>query len=423
MDEASKVKEVGEVKTTWKRVACWIGVAVALCGGGGPARGADAVEQDPGGFLYGTIETRSGGRYTGLIRWDTEEAFWDDLFHGAKEDLPHLKQRKKERRSRITVFGVTVGYRWDEETTGRLLVARFGDIREIRPRGAEDAELVMKSGSSIEVDGGSNDLGARVVVLDVQLGEVALDWEKIDRIAFGPAPRGVALPAWRLHGTVHAAGQTFEGPVQWDMQESLSSDKLDGESDDGELSIAMGQIRRIERRSSSSSRVVLTDGRELVLRGTNDVDESNRGICVEDPRYGRVAISWDAFESLELGPSRSSGRGYADYPALGKLRGTVTDREGKTHAGELVFDLDEQESWEILNGSRDGIDYDIPFALVRSIEPDRWDSSRVVLRGGAELLLEDGQDVSEVNAGVLVLSGDDEETFVAWQDVRRIAFD
>ena len=43
------------------------------------------------GFLYGTVETNSGNNYTGLIRWGTEEAFWDDLFNSAKDDLPYLE--------------------------------------------------------------------------------------------------------------------------------------------------------------------------------------------------------------------------------------------------------------------------------------------------------------------------------------------
>ena len=45
----------------------------------------------------------------------------------------------------------------------------------------------------------------------------------------------------------------------------------------------------------------LDDGRKLRLRGSNDVDDDNRGILVEDPRYGRVEISWDDFERLEFG--------------------------------------------------------------------------------------------------------------------------
>ena len=50
--------------------------------------------------------------------------------------------------------------------------------------------------------------------------------------------------------------------------------------------------------------------------------------------------------------------------------------------------------------------------------------SLVTLRNGEELHLEDGRDVGENNAGVLVHQGDGERpTFIAWDDVRRIDFE
>ena len=49
------------------------------------ARAASGPHQ---GFLYGTVETRSGASYTGLLRWGREEAFWDDLFNATKPDEP-----------------------------------------------------------------------------------------------------------------------------------------------------------------------------------------------------------------------------------------------------------------------------------------------------------------------------------------------
>jgi len=69
-----------------------------------------AEEAGPHGHLYGTVTTTSDHEYTGLLRWGTEEAFWDDLFNSAKGDLPYLEEYEKEtrQRDRIKIFGITV---------------------------------------------------------------------------------------------------------------------------------------------------------------------------------------------------------------------------------------------------------------------------------------------------------------------------
>jgi len=322
-----------------------------------------AKSQSVEGFLYGTVETESDNTYKGLLRWGNEEGFWDDLFNSAKEDLPYLEKHGRNERSRIKVLGVTVGYRYDF-SSDRLFIVRFGDIDELRPRRGDRVDVVMKNGEIYEVAGASNDIGAKVTVFDDSLGEVVIDWDKIEKVTFGPAPSSITPPAHRLHGTLKTNEETFKGFIQWDSQECMSTDKLDGDSEDGNLSIEMGKIRSIEKRSSKSSSVELKDGRTIVLRGSNDVDESIRGIFVEDERYGRVKVSWDAFESVEFSDVTKSGKGYADYKPATRLRGTLTDYEEKTYSGAMVFDLDETETWEMLNGSRGDVEYYIPFEMI-----------------------------------------------------------
>jgi hypothetical protein len=226
----------------------------------------------------------------------------------------------------------------------------------------------------------------------------------------------------RLFGKVVTEDGSFEGYVQWDSQECLTTDRLDGQSEDGELSIEMGKIKAIEKNNSRGSRIELVDGRKLVLEGTNDVDSSLRGIFVEDPRYGRVQVSWDAFERVEFRAMDRTGKGYDEYKPAGKLSGSVTDQEGQVRSGRLVFDLDEEAGWEILNGSRHGVAYHIPFGLVRSIEPQRGDTSKIVLRSGEEVTLGEGQDVAESNAGVVVVRDDGREVHLPWSEVKKIEF-
>ena len=72
---------------------------------------------------------------------------------------------------------------------------------------------------------------------------------------------------------------------------------------------------------------ILVDGREIVLSGTREAGHGNLGIYVDDRRYGRVLISWDAFERLDFSPS-GSGPAYGDFPPGHPLTGSVTTRAG-----------------------------------------------------------------------------------------------
>jgi hypothetical protein len=390
------------------------------CGAALPAAAADSD-----GFLYGRLTTRDGNTYEGRLRWDDEEAFWGDYFNSAKEnnewvDMAPRRERERGRRS-IEVFGVEIGSvdGWDGHSEGRQFIARFGDIARIEPRGGDDVLVTLKSGTEFELEGGANDVEAEVRVWDAGLGFIEVDWKRIRAIEFLPTPGLGAVPL-RLHGTVKTRSGDFTGFVQWDQEECLGPDELDGETMDGDMSIAMGNIRAIERRSSGSSRVMLKDGREVVLSDTNDVDDSNRGIYVEDPRYGRVLISWDAFERVDFNDG-GSGPGYGDFPKGAALEGTVTTVDGKKLSGRLVYDLDESETTEMLDGEYRDIDYSIPFSLVAAVVP-RGDSSKVTLHNGEELVLEGAVDVSEDNAGLLVFAGAGEPTYVNWNDVERVDF-
>lgn len=392
------------------------------CGLAAPAAAADAA-----GFLYGRITTRDGNTYEGRLRWDDEEAFWGDYFNSSKEDNPWVElapRRERERRRRsIEVFGVEIGsiHERNGSSGGRQFVARFGDIARIEPLGGDDLRVTLKNGTTFELEGGSNDVGADIRVWDGSLGVVEVAWRRIRAIEFLPTPALGAVPQ-RLYGTVKTRAGEFTGFVQWDQEECLGPDELDGETRDGDMSIPMGNIRTIERRSSRSSRVVLRDGREVVLSDTNDVDDSNRGIYVEDPRFGRVLISWDAFERVDFSDG-GSGPAYSDYPPGRPIAGTVTTAAGEKLSGRIVWDLDESETTEMLDGESRDIDYSIPFSLVASVVP-RGDSSRVVLRSGVELVLEGSVDVGEDNAGLLVfVSGRERPSYVRWSDVERVDFD
>jgi hypothetical protein len=187
-------------------------------------------------------------------------------------------------------------------------------------------------------------------------------------------------------------------------------------------------MRSIARRSQNSSLVTLLDGREIVLSDTRATGHGNRGIYVDDPRYGRVLISWDAFEGVDFSPGRT-GPAYGAFPAGRPLTGTVITRSGRRHAGRLVYDLDESETTETLDAPSLGVDYTIPFGLIASIvlpglEERDARQARVILRSGEEVHLELSGDLGESNAGMLVFFDDGQRPeYVPWTDVRRVDFD
>jgi hypothetical protein len=404
------------MSTTIRRpiLAALLGTALAI-----PAAAAGSE-----GFLYGKITTHDGKTYQGRLRWDDEEAFWGDYFNSSKEENHWVdmapRHERRERRRTVELFGFELASfgDWDEHVS-RQFVARFGDIAKIEPDHGDDLTVTLKSGTRMELEGGSNDVDAKVVVWDTSLGQIGVDWRHIRSVELMPTPANLAVSEPRLYGTVKTRSGDFTGFVQWDQEECLGSDELDGETEDGDMSVRMGNIRSIERRSRSSSTVTLQDGRTVVLSGTNDVDSSNRGIYVEDPRYGRVLINWNAFERVDF-VDGGSGPGYKAFAPGQPLAAIVTIAGGKKLTGRLVYDLDESETTEMLDGERRDVEYSIPFALVQTIVPGP-SSARVTLRSGEELFLDDTTDVSQDNAGLLIFElGKERPTYVPWEDVEVI---
>ena len=186
------------------------------------AAAVPAIAADTAGFLYGRVTTEAGDTYQGRLRWDDEEAFWGDFFNSAKEDNEWVdlapRDDREGRKRRIEVFGVEIGSveKWEDFDHGRQFIARFGDIARIEPRHGDELVVTMKSGKKYELEGGSNDVEAKIRVWDGSLGVVELDWRRIRAIDLMETPALGAVPV-RLHGTVKTRSGYFTGFVQWDQ--------------------------------------------------------------------------------------------------------------------------------------------------------------------------------------------------------------
>ena len=405
------------------------GVAVSPAVPRGPATSVEAHR----GFLYGRVTTHGGAAYEGRLRFGgDEEAFWGDYFNGFKEENPWTAEVPPERLTEsrpVTVLGVEIARRERRLDLGRPFMARFGDIRRVEPSGRE-LLVTLKSGTGFVLDRfDADDFADGVRVWDDRHGVVDLSERRIRAIEFLPTADLAEVPD-RLHGTVRTAHGSFTGFVQWDRQSGVGADELQGRTADGELSLRFDAIRTIARDSENSALATLRDGREFVLSGTRAAGRGNRGVYVDDRRYGRVLVSWEAFERLDFGDAGASGPAYGDFPPGRPLSGAVATRAGRRLAGRLVFDLDESETTETLDAPAGGIDYTIPFGLVASVAlPDREGCgpgrhAGVTLHGGEALELECAGDLGEGNAGTLILTGGGKPAvYVPWTDVTRIDLD
>jgi len=392
-----------------------------------------AQAQDEG-FIYGKVTTEDGDMYEGPIRWGKEEVYWTDMFNASKREnknldylsdreLDRLEDRYDDNDNLVSRF---INITWDDND-GRFVhefSTEFGNIEYLRIRSNSRVKVGLKNGDNIEVDGsGYNDIGAKLTVLDRELGKMRISWSNLEEVEFLPTPSNLNEKFGEpLYGTVYCDLGEFTGFIQWDHDERVGTDILDGEEDGDDYEIAFEKIESIERDGFSSSLVKLKSGRVLDLKGTNDVDDDNNGIIVTVKGLGRVDIEWDDFDKVEFKEAPSSGPSYGSFSAPKQIRGTVQVDNGDRHSGEIIYDLDEEYSFELLNGEKDDTKFIIPFSKIKSVEPLRSDEAEIILKSGDRIVLEDGQDVSDKNLGVLIKT-DSDRVYVPWDRIEKITLD
>lgn len=392
-------------------------------------------------FIYGKVYMHNDRVYEGPIRWGKEEAYWVDVFNSGKEknsNLRYLSDRERDDlASRQNDWGYWTGGFMDRwfgwSSSGNTyrndfthqFACQFGELKSLEPSGRKYVEVEMKNGDKFTVLGeGYNDIGEEIRIMDPEMGQVDIDWNRIRKIEFMKTPKNLANKFGKpLYGTVEAYGEKFTGFVQWDHDERLSIDKLDGDTDDGDLSIEFGKIQSIERRGGSSL-VVLKSGRELRMTGSNDVSSGHRGVIVMNKDFVSVDIPWNEFDKVTFSESIPGPLStYDEYSSQKQLTGEVTTREGKTLTGRIVYDLDEEYDYELLQGKKGDYKFSIALRSVKQIEQVSEYRCVVELRSGAKLSLDDEQDVNERNQGVLVFAKENQEpVYIPWSEVKLIAF-
>ena len=379
------------------------------------------------GRICGVVHTRDGETFRGPIRWDKNEAFWDDILDGTKKrEGRHWEGRRREKR--IDILGLRIS--WDEGVTEIKASSgiQFGYIKSLERRSRNRAILELKNGERITFYGYSTDIGSgvrEILIDDPEQGEVELDWDDLDVVEFSECdPAHIIKPQRRLYGEVETRrGDKFKGFITWDMDELFHSDILDGEERHRTRKIPFEKIKAIERRSSSSAWVYLRNGDRMRLSGTNDVDSGNRGIVVKDPDFGRVTIEWDDFDRLEIldGAEKYLVR-YDEFEEIRPLYGVVYDEDGDSYEGFIRWDDDEAYTWELLDGECCRVEIDVEFSQIAEIEKASSRSCRVTLRNGNSFKLSGSNDVNDENKGIFVTTEEGGEIELDWYDFEKVIF-
>jgi hypothetical protein len=114
---------------------------------------------------------------------------------------------------------------------------------------------------------------------------------------------------------------------------------------------------------------------------------------------------------------------YDQFKNQKELSATVKTFGGESYSGRLVFDLDEEFDFELLQGKDHDFEYTTAFRNVKKIKT--YDDTRceIELKSGQKLKLHDAQDVDERNQGLLLFaSGKDKPTYIPWEKVSEIEF-
>jgi len=388
------------------------------------------------GFIYGKITMSDNSIYTGQIRWGREETFWTHIFNSTKLSNDNLKLLSRRDRklldenskssNRSTWFSFRIDFSSYQNEYNHVFATEFGNIKSIKILGREEVEVELKNGEIIELEGGSNDIGTKIKILDTEIGEIDLKWKRVEKIEFMQTPSSLEYKIGEpLYGKVVTSDGEFSGIVQWDLEECVSTDKLDGDSDNGDVSIEFGKIKSItkERRGSL---VKLKSGKEIYLTGTNDVNNDNRGVAISVDGIGRVEVGWRDFKSVIFeNRAKTSGKKYDDFKTNKNLYGQVKTIDDNLFSGIIIFDLDEGSGIEILNAQIDRTEYWIPFANIKKITPKNSSYSRIELKNGKKLLLGKSQDVTDRNNGILILKDKDdtEPKYIPWDRIDEISFE
>ncbi|HVP07782.1 MAG TPA: hypothetical protein VMS71_08070, partial [Candidatus Acidoferrum sp.] len=184
---------------------------------------------------------------------------------------------------------------------------KFEKIASISRYSSSASSVKFKTGDEVVLRG-SNDVDSDnrgILVCDPGFGQVTVNWDEFASLDLSQAPSAVTYASFDggrpLHGTVYTEdGDSYTGTVRWDNDEQYTWELLNGSYHDASFDIELGLVKEIARVSTRGSKVTLWDGRSFELRGSNDVDEDNKGIFITPDRGKEIEVPWEDFKRVEF---------------------------------------------------------------------------------------------------------------------------
>ena len=104
-----------------------------------------------------------------------------------------------------------------------------------------------------------------------------------------------------MYGTVEDEdGKKYTGYITWDDDEKFGWEILNGKYHDLDMEIEFNNIQSIRKRAFWGAEVTLKNGKKFRLEDSNDVNEDNKGIFIEDEEGNEIEVEWDDFEEVRF---------------------------------------------------------------------------------------------------------------------------
>lgn len=256
--------ELGEFAVRWDRIK--------------QVRFTSAPANSKNGFgepIYGTVNAGRKGTFKGIIRWDSDERFLDEILNGedrdGKKDIP------------------------------------FRSIKSITKKG-NGVDVVLNSGREFYLTG-SNDVNREnrgVVIFDPEIGRVVVPWRDFFDLEITPPKKEWMLayddfsrPSGISGTVVTIDGEEHTGLLAYDLDEAWEFEILDGNDDDVTYQIPFRHIKNIIPKNYNYSSVILRNGTNLLLGGGRDVSEDNDGILVFPSKDAKpIYVRWSKIDQV-----------------------------------------------------------------------------------------------------------------------------
>ncbi|WP_200979544.1 hypothetical protein [Echinicola sp. 20G] len=228
--------------------------------------------------LYGTLTTRTGYSYQGLIKWDLNEHLDDQYLDG------------------ISIDGKRIRY-------------HFYDVKSIRPKN-RGSLIQLQSEKEIYLHSKSNVTNENkgILVRNPQWGQINLRWGDFKSAIFTPYTKnsGFAYTDFPIPATLQGRvslkdNRSLEGQIFFDLDEQWDIETLDGWGQGGGLrQVPFRLIDKIYPVSNTHSAVILRGGEKIVLGDRSDVNDQNWGIMVQTKNDDFHYVPWSQLRQIEF---------------------------------------------------------------------------------------------------------------------------